>query len=270
MSHSQHHSVEANYWHESVMEAHPTTTHTEHVIAYHVQGSLTLDHGQILQAEPGMITIVPAGIPHRSLGGQDIGIWLVSFCASCFQLDERHPLLAAFRQVRLGALPVCMFPPERRPLFLGYLQSLKEEAMQSTPESPMVVSSLLNLILAEVSRAMSQNDRDTKGKGIPLVADALAYIQAHCLSPISPRDVAAAVHKTPAHMTAMLKKHTGFSAGQWITSGRLHEAARRLTHTEESLEEIAENVGWKDVTHFIRQFKKEKGITPAAWRARSN
>jgi AraC family transcriptional regulator, arabinose operon regulatory protein len=29
---------------------------------------------------------------------------------------------------------------------------------------------------------------------------------------------------------------------------------------------IVEELGWNDTTHFIRQFKKAYGDTPAAWR----
>jgi AraC-like DNA-binding protein len=33
------------------------------------------------------------------------------------------------------------------------------------------------------------------------------------------------------------------------------------------LEEVAERVGYADVTHFIRLFRRTHGVTPAAWRA---
>ena len=54
--------------------------------------------------------------------------------------------------------------------------------------------------------------------------------------------------------------------GDWIRAHRVSEASKRLLHTDESIEEIAGRVGWQDTTHFIRQFKKAQGCTPAAWR----
>jgi AraC-like DNA-binding protein len=45
------------------------------------------------------------------------------------------------------------------------------------------------------------------------------------------------------------------------------EARRRLLHTEELIEIIAERVGYADVTHFIRMFRRHHDdLTPAAWR----
>lgn len=63
-----------------------------------------------------------------------------------------------------------------------------------------------------------------------------------------------------------MKQATGHTVGAWLTATRVAEAASRLAHTDESLDEIAERVGWRDKTHFIRQFKKAHGMTPAAWR----
>lgn len=259
-------SIEILFWQTPSVEAHETVAHTEHVLSYMVSGSLKMDHGQPLESGPGMFTVLPSGVPHRSLGGGEVGLWLIRFCATCHQLDEMHPIMEVFRRVRLGALPVFCQPRERQAHLAGLLEAFHSEAGKDTPESPDVLRSYLFLVLAEANRAMRSVAPQSNPATGSLVGDALAYIQANCLNPISPKDVAAAVHRTPAHTTAMLKKATGFSAGQWITSGRVSEAARRLTHTDDSMEMIAEHVGWKDVTHFIRQFRKAYGKTPAAWR----
>ena len=99
-----------------------------------------------------------------------------------------------------------------------------------------------------------------------LVASALAFIQQRALHPISLRDVAAAVHRSPAHVATTFKEATGFSVGDWIRAVRISEAASWLAHSDEPLDAIAARVGWQDKTHFIRQFRKEVGQTPAAWR----
>jgi len=46
----------------------------------------------------------------------------------------------------------------------------------------------------------------------------------------------------------------------------LEIAAASLVYTEDSIDEITHHVGWQDQTHFIRQFRKTYGATPAAWR----
>jgi AraC-like DNA-binding protein len=44
------------------------------------------------------------------------------------------------------------------------------------------------------------------------------------------------------------------------------EARRRLRATDERVDAIATRVGYADVTHFIRQFRRAHGMTPSAWR----
>ena len=96
--------------------------------------------------------------------------------------------------------------------------------------------------------------------------DALRFIERNCLRSITPRDVAAAVKRSPAYLTTALRQATGRSAGEWIIAGRMAEARRLLLHSGERIDIIAERVGYADPTHFIRIFRREHGATPAAWR----
>lgn len=104
------------------------------------------------------------------------------------------------------------------------------------------------------------------GEPNELVAASLRFIELHCLAPLSLGDVAAAVGKSPAHLTTVLRRATGKSAVQWIIAGRMAEARRRLRCGDEPVEHIAGKVGYADPTHFIRMFRREHGMTPAAWR----
>ncbi|MBY4675224.1 helix-turn-helix domain-containing protein [Marinobacterium arenosum] len=246
------------------MEPHPHASHTEHVLTLLVRGRLRMEHGGLVEIGPGAVTLVPAGVPHRLLEGEGMEVWWLAFCASCVELDESHPLMSSFRQVRLGALPMFQLPPERLPYCVKLMQELQAEAAQSTPESFEVMRSLLLLLLREAKRAAPL---DVSGGGEQsLVSDALAFIQQHSLEPISLRDVAEAVHRSPSYLASVVKNKTGYSVGEWISRSRLSEACSRLAHTDEPVDRIASRVGWNDVTHFIRQFKKAYGITPAAWR----
>jgi len=169
-----------------------------------------------------------------------------------------------FREVRHGALPIIEIPKARRRRLVRLFGELRDECDRADPESPVLAHSLLNLILGEVLRSIPNGAGGSQQNS--LVSEALAFIQRCCLEPISLKDVAAAVHRTPAHVATTVKKSTGYSVGEWINSGRVSEAANRLTHTDMSLDEIANSIGWQDKTHFIRQFRKVYGVTPAAWR----
>ena len=252
--------------HETVerLQPHSEASHTEHGLCYLADGWFRMELGGPIEIGSGSITIVPAGVPHRALDGHNAEYWLLNFCPTCLKLDESQLLMSPFRRVRLGALPIVTIPEPRREYVLQLFQELEAECARAAPESPELERALLLLALGEVRRAMGGNDELAPAGS--LVSDALEFIQRHCLEAISLKDVAAAVHKSPAHVTATVKQATGYSVGEWITSGRLAEAATRLEHTDDSLDAVAERVGWQDKTHFIRQFRKAFGVTPAAWR----
>ncbi len=246
------------------LPAHPVTSHTDHRLCFVVEGSLRMVHGSPIEVQAGSVMIVPAGTPHEPLGGTSIESWIVAFCAGCYQLDEGQILLSPFRKVRLGALPIVHIPMGRRSRVLRVCRDLQEECERSTPESADLIRCLLLIYLGEVHQAMG-GEPVAEGAG-SLATEALKFIREHCLTAISLKDVAAHVHRTPAHVATTVKNATGHSVGEWIRSGRVAEAAARLVHTGDSLDEITDHVGWQDKTHFIRQFRRTYGTTPAAWR----
>ena len=128
----------------------------------------------------------------------------------------------------------------------------------------LVRQSLLSLLLAEVGRATSEQVEVRPG----LVDETLRTIEQRCLGRLSVVEVARAVGRSPSHVSTAVRCATGRSVKQWIIIGRLAEACSRLRHTDETIEEIAERVGYADATHFIRLFRREYGVTPAAWRRR--
>ncbi|WP_431687203.1 helix-turn-helix domain-containing protein [Hahella sp. NBU794] len=241
-------------------------SHAEHVLSLILDGSARIRHGDDITLGAGVVTLVPAGMPHRLLSANNLEAWWLGFCAGCLDIDETHPLMSSFKRVRSGMPPMITVDPARRERLLSLFADLREECQRNTPETSIVTRCLLLLILSEVNRAMRTDAPSAAPLTDNLTTRALEYIQSHCLEKISLQDVAAAVHRTPAHVAAAVKKSTGFSVGEWITRNKLQAASLKLAHTGESVEKIAVSVGWGDVTHFIRQFKKHYGSTPAAWR----
>ncbi len=59
---------------------------------------------------------------------------------------------------------------------------------------------------------------------------------------------------------------TGRTPHQVLTAIRMDHAKRLLRHSGMSIGEIAESVGFDNVFHFSRQFKRQLGATPTAFR----
>ncbi|MFN3233875.1 MAG: AraC family transcriptional regulator [Gammaproteobacteria bacterium] len=256
--------IEVGHEYIKIAKEHPRVSHTEHVIAFTISGRMKMFCNTDLQITPDSIVLMPAGMPHVSKGGENLEFKWVSFCSSCLDLPENHPLMMPFDAIHQGAIP-CASLTEIQKKRIEYLfDELQSEIKHSKKETPIVMKSLLILLLKEINQVMKNNMNTCESSS--LVAKVLSYINQNSFKPISLKDVAIAVNYAPAYVTTTLKKETGYTVGEWIIRNRLSESCGRLAHTDTPINIIAMDIGWSDVSNFIRQFKKAYGVTPSAWR----
>jgi len=251
---------------EATTRASASRVHEYAAIGMYQEGRALIGQRDRIEVRAGDLQLVPAGEPHRLLETTGATVLGVGFCPSCLRGDPvLAPLLTPFEKVRRGAWPVLRLPGEKEQRVLDLVTELEREtAAGAQPHVEAVTRSLLTLLLAEVARLPELPQQAPTGT---IVADALAFIEQHCLAPIGLGHVAEAVGRSPAHLTTVLRRATGRSVSAWIISCRMAEARARLTGSNASIEQVAEAVGYADPTHFIRQFRRAHGSTPAAWRA---
>ncbi|MCY1074556.1 AraC family transcriptional regulator [Archangium lansingense] len=235
-------------------------------------------HLEELELHEGDIHLVPAGVEHQPLDVGNLEGWIVGF----------DPLL--LRSLGPEWLPAPprgtgkTKPPPARSLFVrGLLRlrpgqprwrrivqlvaELEAELREAQWGVEHAAHAWFILLVTELVRELQEHTPLAPPMIGGLVHDALAFIEAHCLQPLSLQDVAAAVGCTPSHLANVIRKETGLTVGDWLREHRMAEARRRLLDTEASIERIASQVGYTDVTHFIRTFRRVHGMTPRAWRA---
>ncbi|MBE34414.1 MAG: hypothetical protein CMI16_02445 [Opitutaceae bacterium] len=62
------------------------------------------------------------------------------------------------------------------------------------------------------------------------------------------------------------KKSTGQTPAVYVSARRMREASRRLAYEDETIDDIAEAVGYRNRHHFSRVFKRFAGVGPAGFR----
>lgn len=95
----------------------------------------------------------------------------------------------------------------------------------------------------------------------------LTYIDTHYAEDISLESLSQQCYANKYYLSHLFTRVRGESIGKYIQRRRLSEAKRLLTETPLSVREIAEAVGFPDISYFCRVFKKEAGVTPLAYRA---
>lgn len=71
---------------------------------------------------------------------------------------------------------------------------------------------------------------------------------------------------TVAHLTTMIRRVMGVSAGALLRQRRTLEAKRLLVHADMTVAEIANALNFSDPSYFGRFFKRETNLTPSGFR----
>lgn len=93
----------------------------------------------------------------------------------------------------------------------------------------------------------------------------LNYIFEH-YSDITLTDTAEHFHYSVPYLSRTIREQTGKTFSSLLQNYRLERAAEQLEHTEKKVEDICFDVGYKNVSQFIRLFRNRFGITPYRYR----
>jgi AraC-like DNA-binding protein len=139
--------------------------------------------------------------------------------------------------------------------------------------SALVRPASLEEIGLELAGAVVQLDSDshpatatTATRDVSRIADVMHHLEARFDQPQTLADLATIAGLSRYHFLRTFKRVTGVTPHQWILRARLRDAARRLVASHEAITEIAFDVGFDDLSNFIRSFRAEFGVSPRRYR----
>jgi len=105
-----------------------------------------------------------------------------------------------------------------------------------------------------------------RGDKSKYVLEAMAFISEHYNDPvISVGSIAAHLCISEGHLSHIFKKETDYTLLNYLTRYRIHKAMELLRDCRMKVYEVADMVGYKDITYFSATFKKVVGITPSEY-----
>ena len=110
-----------------------------------------------------------------------------------------------------------------------------------------------------------QIDSSTKKK-IDRLKPVIKYVELHYGESSTIEDMAKLTGFSQSHFMRYFKEAFGVSFVTYLNDYRLSMAARLLLSTEESVLTISQQVGFENLSHFNRQFKRKYHQTPRAYR----
>jgi AraC family transcriptional activator of pobA len=270
---SLHHALDAS-------ELPPDThTHDFFLIVYFEAegGALRVDSGDRTVAAGDVFLLAPGDVV--GIGADIAGLQAARGTAVWFTTDalraasagrvaawQAHPLLGPFAQPPAGAATRLSVPVAERTAWSARLRAIETELEQRRYGQLDAVAAHLTLLLVDIARFAQLADSHLRTRVEPVVADVLAYIDAHYQEPISLRHVAQAVNLSRGHLTTVVGRKTGRTVHALITERRFTEARRLLADTSLAVDAIAQQVGYRDASYFARAFRKHHDTSPRDWR----
>lgn len=108
-----------------------------------------------------------------------------------------------------------------------------------------------------------------KGDKSRYVLKALEYISEHYADGgINITEIAQHLGVSEGHLSHVFKKETNYTVVGYLTRYRIHMALKLLRDCRYKIYEVADMVGYKDVTYFGSTFKKLTGLSPSEYQDR--
>ena len=162
------------------------------------------------------------------------------------------------------------FEYARKAIGLGVSRYLlKPSKMDDLEEAILYMSDILRTDMPIDANDEPQKEKET-GAADPsafIVERALQYMKENCVRRIRLSDVADSVYVSQWHLSKLLNRYTGRSFFDILSDYRINKSKEMITDPSLRIHEIAVMVGFSDVAHFSKTFKRLTGKSPVDYRA---
>ena len=166
--------------------------------------------------------------------------------------------------------PVYHFTPEHQEILENlfekmYLEYEKKEAYYET----ILVQGLNELLLLIARNRLTNVPSDLMVKDVSRdILEAVYYIETNWNQTITLKNVSAYFGFSESHFSRRFKKETGITFSSYLQSIRLTHAAHLLSHSDKTLEEIAELTHFCDPSYLCHLFREKYGQSPKEYRTK--
>ena len=206
------------------------------------------------EAEPGDVLVIPQHnyISEASVS-EDYDGQMLSFCRLPIDFEKCARLrLQADDSLRIQHYVDLLWEIVHRPYDRQTVEHL-ETALLYDLKLLLTHQSGANTTKLSRGQRILQQFLDALGRKDPLPRNIRAYADYLCI--------------TPNHLSAVIREQSGRSVMDWLNAHCILRAQVLLRHTNLSVYEIADRLGFQSSTFFTRFFHRETGLTPKEYRA---
>ena len=231
-------------------------------------GSHIIDF-QDYELRPHRIFLIAPGQVHAWKSFEGVRGYVLLFTREFFTLTLQYRELRAYLFSNIAHQHTFLDLDNETSVHMqGIFRNISLEYPRLKKYSEHIIRSYINIILFELSRVYEQSIPLTNSNDV-LFAQVREFensVNKNFKTMRSVADYASQLHITPNYLNAICQKRRGKSAGEIIRDRIMLEARRLLTHSENSIAQIAYDLNFEDNSYFGRFFKKYSGSTPVKFR----
>lgn len=135
-------------------------------------------------------------------------------------------------------------------------------------ESCRCADALRELLLAAFRQALSETRERESGKNAYVVRKVKEYVQMHYGEPMTIEAIAEEIHLSVNYVRSIFKDSTGQTILEYVTDYRFTKACELLQNPTLRVKDVANMVGYENISYFGSVFTKRYQMTPNEYRKR--
>lgn len=102
----------------------------------------------------------------------------------------------------------------------------------------------------------------------PITGTIIEFMKSNMNRDLVLRDMAECVNLSASRVRSLFRTELQISPMQYLKQLRVQKAGELLANSSLSIKQVMLEAGFRDESHFARDFKKSTGLTPSQFRAR--
>lgn len=231
-----------------------------YIFLFHKKGHarMIIDFKEVEASGTGVFCILPGQV-HYGISMTDTLAWFLAVDGALVQEQFR-----TIFEERSGLLKISSATAERLEACFSVLKGLCQE-----PDQLMVTRSMTDVVIglfAGIFSAAEESRDDAHSRTTIITRQFKSLLKGSFREMKRPSAYAEALNISPSYLNEAVKLTTGLPVSHWIQEEVIMEAKRLLFYTDNTVKQIADDLGFEDHTYFSRVFNRAEGMPPLAFR----
>ncbi|MDR2275794.1 MAG: AraC family transcriptional regulator [Sphingobacterium sp.] len=234
-------------------------------------GKHMVDFNEV-DVSPGKMLIITPGQIHSFDPSEGYDANTVVFTADFFNRTELHQKFLSRSPLFNVAIKISQFDIKKNMLEFNYLYNAIVKELKSPVDQyqgDLLCNHLFTMLLMAERLLEPEYKTAVMSREILLISSFKSVVEKKLHEHWTVKQYADYLNVSPRTLQNSFRNVTDITPKEWLKDRLLLEIKRKLLFSTLTISEVSYHLGFKDISYFVRFFKKLSGITPAYFRTKN-